>query len=102
MIPQSKYSRPTEIRKNLPCDETGFCSFGADGVSRVWERNPRLLDLQTSDRSPKDLGYVLLKEGWYKFVTQLVFYGLERRPYVWGGALHEIPLLLEGLLQACV
>ena len=71
-------------------------------MSRVWESNPRLLDWKTSDCSPGDLGYGPLKEVREECVVQRVLYGLECCPYLWGDALHKIPLLLEVLLQSYV
>ena len=43
-----------------------------------------------------------LKEGREEPATKIIFHGLERRPYVWGHALHKSPLLLEEILQDCV
>ena len=82
------------------CDNAGRRPVGSGGLSRFWEKNPILIDWHTCDLSPGDLGCVSLKEVREEFLLQHVLHGLERLHNVWGNALHEISLLMEGLLQS--
>ena len=84
----------------MSCDDTGQHPVGSGGLSRVWERDPSLIDCQTGEFYPRDLGYEPLKECREECVAQRILYELQYCPYVWGDALHKIPLLLEGLLQS--
>ena len=113
MIPWPKISCPKERYDKVSYYDTGCCTVGSGSLSRIWESNTRILDWQNGDRSPGDLVCGLLEEVWEERVAQhvlhclerivqRVLHGLERRPYVRGDALNEIPLLLEGIMQACV
>ena len=86
----------------VSCNDTRRRPVGSGRLSTVWESNSSLLDWQTSDRSPGDMGCVPLKKGQEECVVQRILHRLERRPCVQGDSLHEIPLLLKGLLQAHV
>ena len=59
-------------------------------------------DWHASKCSPGDLVGGSLKEVQEEIFAQCVLYGLELRPYIQGGALNKIPLLLKGSMQACV
>ena len=65
---------------------------------RVGESNPILLGCQTGDQYHVDLGCGPLKEGQEERVAQIVLHRLERRPYAQDDALHESPLLAEGII----
>ena len=71
----------------VSCDDTGHRPVGSGGLIRVYESNTRILDWNTGERSPGDLGGGLLKKGWKERVMKRVLLGLEQRPHVWGGAL---------------
>ena len=102
MVPRPKLSRTVERCNDVFYDFTGLHIVGSGVLSRVRESNPILLDYQTGDRSPRDMGCVPLKESREECFAQHFFHWLKLRPYAGGEALHETPLLLEELLQACV
>ena len=89
-----------ELCDEVSCDKTGHRPVGSDGLNRVWEINTSLLDGQTGDRPPRDLGCVPLKEGREERLLQHILHRLEHNLYVRGDAPQKIPLLLEGLLQS--
>ena len=97
-----KLSRPAERCNKVFYDDTGICPVVSGGLSKVGESYPSLIDWQTGDRYPKDLGWGPLKEWWEERIAQLVIHGLEHCPHVQGYELHKKTLLMEGLLQARV
>ena len=62
------------------------------------ESNPILVGCQTGDQYPVNLGRDPLKEGQEERVAQIVLHRLERRPHAHDDALHESPLLVEGII----
>ena len=100
MILWTKLSHPVERCNEVSCDDTGRRPVGSVGFSRVWKSNTILIGWNNGDLYPRYLVCVPLKEGREERIVQHVIHGLEHRPYVWGGALHEIPILMEGLFQA--
>ena len=102
MIPRPELSRPAERCNKVACCDTGCRPVRPGGLSRFNEVNPSLLDRYNGDSPPGDMGHSSLEEGQEKCVPHLIFHRLKRHPYTWGDALHKGPLLLEGLLQACV
>ena len=98
MIPRPKLSRTAERCDEAFSDDTGRRPVSPGSLSRVRENNPSLLDLQTSDRPPGDLGCNPLQEGPEECVLQIVLHWLKRHPYARDDALYKGPLLLEGLL----
>ena len=99
MIHRTKTDRPVERCNKVSCDDIRLRPFGSGGLIRVRERYHSLIDWETSDRYPGDLGFGPLKEGQGERVMQIEIHGLEGCPYVRGDALHKISLLPEGLLQ---
>ena len=102
MVDRPEFVYPVERRDKVPLDHKVFRPVRLCGPSWVGEGDPGLFDRQTSNRPPRDLRRGPLKEVRDKHVPQRIFYRLKGHPYVWGDALHEGPLLLKGLLQACV
>ena len=47
----------------VPYDDTGIRPVGFGSMIRVWESNHSLLDWQTGECYPRDMGCGLLKEG---------------------------------------
>ena len=84
----------------MTCYDTVLFPVRPDGLSRVREDDPRVLDRHIIDRSPGDLGYGPLKELQERCVLQLIPHLLKSHPYARGNALHKVPLLVEVLLQA--
>ena len=102
MISRPELGRPLDCLDKVPRDHTGRRPISPCGLSWVWEGNPCLFDRQTGDHPPRDLCRGPLKEGREEYIPQHILHHLEGHPYIRGDALHEGPLLLEGLLQARV
>ena len=100
MIAQPEFGRPVERRDEVTCDHSGCHPILPHGPSWVGKGNPSLFYRQTGDRPLMNLYHGSLKEVQEEDVLQRIFYHLEGYPCVRGDALHEGPLLLEGLLQA--
>ena len=102
MISQPELGRPVERREEVPSDHVGHRPIRLYSPSRVRKGNLGLFDQKPRDLPPRDLCHGPLKEGQEEDVPQCVLHYLEVHPNVRGDVLHEVPLLVGGLLQARV
>ena len=102
MVARPEFGRPAERHDKVPCDHVGRRLICPCGPRWVKEGNPGLFDRQSSDLPNRDIRIGPLKEVREKDVMQRIIYPLECHPYSWDYALHKGPLLLEGLMQACI
>ena len=84
----------------MSCYDAGSRPVFSRGLSMSREVNTSLFNRHTSDCPPGDLRHAPLKEGQEKCVQQHILHCLKLHANLQGDALHKVPLLLEGLLQA--
>ena len=100
MVSRPEFGRPAERHNGVSCYDIRRRPFHSRYQSWVGEGDPSLFDWQTGDQPHGDLRCVPLKERQEEGVPQLILYRLKSHSDAQGNALHKVPLLLEGLLQA--